>query len=150
MLRLHHVGVLARDVDRSVRFYVEAFGCTPYLEWQVALGTSGQDFPGRGVMLISGDQTRMEIFPALNEGEPPYYPPRGVNHFCFAVADCDAAYARALRAGGSAYRVRRGPVDWDGRPTDMQIGDGVTAQIRIAYLSGPDGEVIELLQEFGP
>jgi catechol 2,3-dioxygenase-like lactoylglutathione lyase family enzyme len=52
-------------------------------------------------------------------------------HFCFRVADVEAAYSRALSAG-AVSRIA---------PMTAQVVDG-----EIAFVTGPNGEVIEFLR----
>ena len=57
-------------------------------------------------------------------------------HYAVRVADTDAAYARAISAGATSVSE---PVS-----VDLQ-GDRVV-KIRIAFIKGLDGEVIEFFQ----
>jgi catechol 2,3-dioxygenase-like lactoylglutathione lyase family enzyme len=146
---LHHVCVFALDIDRSIRFYTAAFGCSHCIEWEEAVTDAGVRFAGRGVMLRAGESTFIEIFPADADAEEQGFPVRGQNHFCFATSDCQAAYRRALAAGARAYapaRVRSRGIGWDGSPVGMTVGGARPTRLVISYLKGPDGEIIELLQ----
>ena len=57
-------------------------------------------------------------------------------HFCLRVTDIEAAYARALAAGGVSRVVPRIAV----------LGQNSLIEVRIAFVTGPEGEVIEFLQ----
>jgi glyoxylase I family protein len=57
-------------------------------------------------------------------------------HFCLRVADTDAAYARAIACGANP-RVE---------PVSRQLSADPLVQVRIAFVTGPNGEVIELMQ----
>ena len=57
-------------------------------------------------------------------------------HFCLRVTDTEAAYAKALAAGAES-RVA---------PRTSTIGQNPLVEVRIAFVTGPDGEVIEFLQ----
>ena len=57
-------------------------------------------------------------------------------HFCLRVADTDAAYARAL-AAGAVSRVE---------PGTRRLGEDPLVEVRIAFVGGPNGEVIEFMQ----
>ena len=56
-------------------------------------------------------------------------------HFYLRVADVDAAYARAVAAGASS-RIAPRVANLAGEPP---------AEVRIAFVTGPNGEVIEFL-----
>jgi catechol 2,3-dioxygenase-like lactoylglutathione lyase family enzyme len=146
LIEIHHVCIFARDIDRTVRFYQAAFGLAPVSEWTVADGADGQRFFGRGLMLSAGHSTFIEVFPATEGEEEQDFPLRGINHLSFGTTDCDDAYARAMAAGGQPYRVMRNGVDWDGRPMSMTVEAIPRITIKIAYMRGPDGEIIELYE----
>ncbi len=122
----HHVALRAHDFEASVKFYREGLGLSEVLAW----GESA----GRAVMLDVGGGSRLEIF-AGGSGSPPAE--GAFLHVAFSTADCDAALARARNAGG---RVTKEPtnVTIEGRPRP--------AVVRIAFCTGPDGEVIEFFQ----
>ena len=57
-------------------------------------------------------------------------------HFCLRAADTDASYARAI-AAGAVSRVA---------PVTRQLSEESRVEVRIAFVTGPNGEVIEFLQ----
>ena len=57
-------------------------------------------------------------------------------HFCLRVADTDLAHARAL-ANGATARVA---------PVSRRLGEDPLVEVRIAFVDGPNGEVIEFMQ----
>ena len=57
-------------------------------------------------------------------------------HFCLRVTDTEVAYARALAAGAES-RVA---------PRTAVLGQNPLIEVRIAFVTGPEGEVIEFLQ----
>jgi glyoxylase I family protein len=133
----HHVAVRAVDFDATVTFYTEGLGCTVHYEFSV---------PGRidrAAFLDAGDGRYIEVFGTGStvqaEGrrrQPGEEPTEGaLLHFCLRVADVDASYARALAAGG-VTRVA---------PRTAALGGEPPAEVRIAFISGPNGEVIEFL-----
>ena len=152
-LRLHHLCIFAEDVDRSIGFYSQAFGAEITSEWNEVIDDTGQCFPGRGVFMRLSANSFIEIFPADPGAPAPDFPVRAYNHMCFASLDCNADYARALAAGADPYapaRAREKGVDWDGTPKTMILADARRSLIRIAYLKGPDGEIIELIETDSP
>lgn len=134
----HHVALRATDFDRTVKFYTEGLGFTVHFEFAV---------PGRidrAAFLDAGDGRYVEIFgpdsTVQSEGrrrEPGEDRTEGaLLHFCLRVADTDAAYARALAAGAQS-RVA---------PRVGQLRSDPPVEVRIAFVTGPEGEVIEFFQ----
>lgn len=133
----HHVAIRAVDFDATVKFYTKGLGCTVHYDFSV---------PGRidrAVFLDAGDGRYIEVFGSgstvQSEGRrrrPGEEPTEGaLLHFCLRVADVDASYARALAAGGVSRAA----------PRTAALGDEPPAEVRIAFISGPNGEVIEFL-----
>jgi catechol 2,3-dioxygenase-like lactoylglutathione lyase family enzyme len=129
----HHVAIRAIDFDATLKFYAEGLGCSVHFEFSV---------PGRidrAAFLDMGDGRYIEVFgPAStvqSEGRrrrPEEEPTEGaLLHFCFRVDDVEAAYSRALTAG-AVSRIA---------PMTAQLVGG-----EIAFVTGPNGEVIEFLR----
>ena len=134
----HHVAIRAVDFDATVRFYTEGLGCTEHFGFSV---------PGRidrAMFLDTGDGRYIEVFGSGStvqaEGRrrrPDEEPTEGaLLHFCLRVADVEASYARALAAGG----VSRIP------PRTAALGGDPPTEVRIAFITGPTGEVIEFMK----
>lgn len=134
----HHVAVRAKDFDATLKFYVEGLGFTVRFPFSV---------PGRidrAAFLDCGDGRYIEVFgqgsAVQSEGrrrEAHEEPTEGaVLHFCLRAADTDASYARAVAAGGVS-RVE---------PVTRRLGEDPLVEVRIAFVTGPNGEVIEFLQ----
>lgn len=123
----HHVAIRARDFDRSVRFYTEAFGFTQALAWGEA--------PKRAVMLDTGDGNYLEIFERPEQQWQDT--DAAILHFALRTDDCDAAIAKARQAGMEVTMEPK-DIDLDAKPQGVPI--------RIAFCKGPDGEVIEFFQ----
>lgn len=119
----HHVSLKVRDYDACVRFYEEGLGFPRVRDWMMG------DDPA--VMLDMGDGGIVEIF---GGGED--LPDGRIGHFALKVDDCDAAYRTAMEAGATS----------DLEPRDVVICDG-TYPIRIAFVRGIAGELIELFEE---
>lgn len=133
----HHVAIRARDFDATLRFYTQGLGCSVHYRFSV---------PGRidrAAFLDIGDGRFIEMFGAgstvQSEGRrrrAEEEPTEGaLLHFCLRVADVEAAYERALAAGGTG----RLP------PRTNRLGGEPPAEVRIAFVTGPNGEVIEFL-----
>lgn len=134
----HHVAIRAVDFDATIRFYTEGLGCSVRYRFSV---------PGRidrAAFLDIGDGRFIEVFGSgstvQSEGRrrrPDEEATEGaLLHFCFRVADVDAAYTRAL-AAGAVSRIA---------PNKRQLGGEPPAEVEIAFITGPNGEVIEFLK----
>lgn len=134
----HHVAVRARDFDATVKFYVEGLGFKVHFPFSV---------PGRidrAAFLDAGDGRFVEVFGqgsnVQSEGrrrEAGEEPTEGaLLHFCLRAADTDASYARAIAAGATS-RVE---------PVTRRLSEDPLVEVRIAFVTGPNGEVIEFLQ----
>ena len=134
----HHVAIRARDFDATIRFYTEGLGC------RVHYGFSVPGRIDRAAFLDVGDGRYIEVFGAgstvQSEGRrrrPEEEATEGaLLHFSLRVTDVEAAYARALVAGATA-RIE---------PRTAQLGGEPPAEVRIAFVTGPNGEVIEFLK----
>ena len=134
----HHVAIRARDFDATLRFYTEGLGCKVKYEFAV---------PGRidrAVFLDVGDGRYLEVFgpgsTVQAEGrrrQPDEEATEGaLLHFCFRTDDVEQAYARALAAGAVSRTA----------PRTVQLGGDPPTEVQIAFVTGPNGEVIELLK----
>src|SRR5579871_722214 len=134
----HHVAIRAVDFDATLTFYTEALGCTVRYRFSV---------PGRidrAAFVDFGDGRFIEVFGSGStvqaEGRrrrPEEEPTEGaLLHFCLRVADVEASYTRALAAGG----VSRVP------PRTAALGGDPPTEVRIAFITGPNGEVIEFMK----
>jgi glyoxylase I family protein len=123
----HHVAIRARDFDRSVAFYRDVFGFTEKVNW-------GEQ-PKRAVMMDTGDGNYLEIFerPTQQWSDSDAC----ILHMALRTSDCDAALERA-RAAGCDVTVEPKDVIMDAKQGKVPV--------RIAFFKGPDGEIIELLQ----
>ena len=134
----HHVAIRAVDFDATIQFYTRGLGCTVHYRFSV---------PGRidrAAFLDTGDGRYIEVFgqgsTVQAEGrrrQPGEEPTEGaLLHFCLRVADVAASYAQALAAGA----VSRIP------PRTARLGEDPPAEVEIAFVTGPNGEVIEFLK----
>lgn len=134
----HHVAIRAVDFDATMRFYTEGLG------FRVHYGFSVPGRIDRAAFLDAGDGRYIEVFgqgsTVQAEGRrrrPDEEPTEGaLLHFCLRVADVDASYERAL-AVGAVSRIA---------PRTAALGGEPPAEVRIAFVTGPNGEVIEFLK----
>ena len=121
----HHLAVSSCDFDKSVKFYTEGLGFTPKARWG--------EGNGRAALLDIGDGSHFEIFANGKPGEP-------VNeklvHFAFKTSDPDGAYKNALAAGAVSHM----------EPKDVAIPSEPPMPVRIAFVKGPDGELLEFFK----
>ena len=122
---IHHVAIKVKDFDRSLAFYTQVLGMAPTISWG--------EGDGRAVMLDCGEGACVEIFAGgkgnLAEG--------AWMHLALKVSDVDGAYAAALKAGCTTHMEPK-DVDIDARPC--------VTPVRIAFVYGPDDEVLEFFQ----
>ena len=130
-MRLHHAGISVPDLDRSLKWYCDALGLRPGFRFEVPpLGLRGAFALGQGdtgVELLEQAGAR----PGTGKTDPPSANAiHGYNHACFQVDDLDTVYARMVELGAVAV--------WDPR-------DSPEPGVRMAYVTDPDGNLIELL-----
>ncbi len=122
----HHIAIRAYDFDKTLAFYNEAMGYERVYGW-------GQ--PGhRAALLGMGDGNYTEVFEGRASGDVPSE--GAILHYAVRVADTDAAYARAIAAGAKSQAA----------PYDVDIQGDRVVHVRIAFIQGLDGEVIEFFQ----
>ncbi len=122
----HHIAIRTSDWDKSIAFYCDGLGFAPKIRWGAA--------PTRAIMLDTGDGNYLEVFereqaPTLT-GEP------NLLHLCFRADDCEAAYQTALAAGATDKTAPLVP----GAFTELGL------KTKIAFVVGPDGEIIEFFE----
>jgi glyoxylase I family protein len=134
----HHVAIRAVDFDESIRFYTEGLGFRVHFPFSV---------PGRidrAAFLDAGDGRFVELFGpgSTVQAEGRRRRPDeertecALLHFCLKVTDTDASYAQAIAAGAGS-RVE---------PRTVRLSEEPLAEVRIAFVTGPNGEVIEFMQ----
>lgn len=123
----HHIALKVRDFDKSVGLYQDTLGLNMALSW-------GEE-KERACMLDMGDGTYIEIFDGGQSNGALQQEP--MIHFAFLTDECDAMYNAALKAGCSSHMA----------PEDLTInGHEKDVPIRIAFVIGYDGELIEFFQ----
>ncbi|MNY15133.1 Glyoxalase-like domain protein [compost metagenome] len=124
----HHVALRANDFDATVKFYTEGLGFVEKNNW----GEGDK----RAVLLDSGDGNYMEVF-AGGSGEP--QPEGYFFHVAFRSDNVDAAVEVAVAAGAIVTVA----------PKDTILGVNPPTPVRIAFVKGLNGEIIEFFQSTG-
>lgn len=120
----HHIGLAAKDPEKSLAFYTEGLGGT--MTFSFPMGDTGKliylvDLGGGAVVEIIPGGTGSE------EADPHW------KHIALNTDDCRAAYDKALKAGAMKRLA----------PEDKMLG---TMAICNAFVQGPDGEQIEFFE----
>ncbi len=122
--RLWYAGIRVRDLDRSLRFYRNAFGMKVRKRGTMPHG-------GKWVQLVgAGSPQKLELnwYPPRSRFHTPYRKGDEMDHLAFVTADVRKAYRELLRKGAKAAV-----------PPEKSEGTEV-------YVKDPDGIWIELLQ----
>ena len=123
-LGFHHIQMKCQDLDASIAFY-NALGITVERSW----GTGEK----RACMLNVGNGNYLELFAGGEKGDKP----EGfVGHFAIQVDDTQAAFDIAMANGAAEVR----PV------TRLDIPSTPALPVILAFVKGPDGEIIEFFQ----
>jgi methylmalonyl-CoA/ethylmalonyl-CoA epimerase len=133
-LRFHHVGIVVKDIERSVEDCVQRFG------YELRSGIIHDpmqtarvqflSFPGEQVFLefVSPDGPDSFLALALKKGG-------GLNHICYSTGDIDEACQQLRNDGLFLVRAPTEAVAFNGR--------------KIAWLMGRGGILVELVER-GP
>lgn len=121
IFRFEHLHLRSSDAVAAAAFYVDTFGARE-------VGREGSPIVTRMILDLCGITLFIEHAPDAN---PPAKPlNRGIEHIGLAVDDIEQAVS-ALKQQGIAFAIDI---------TDVRPG------LRTAFLDGPDGVRIELLQ----
>jgi len=141
--RFSHVGICVTDLERSLRFYRDLLGFAHEHELEVAGEPTDTLLRLRGTQLravfLVRDGVRIELLHFASPAGPParsrpMHEP-GLTHLSFRVADLEATLA-ALRAAGE-------------RVLDDTVLGFPAWQAGAAFVTDPDGQLIELVQRPG-
>lgn len=122
---LHHVSITVKDFDATVELYTKGFGFKPSVSW-------GNADEKRAVMLDMGDGVFLEVFSGGDADQS-----GGLfAHIALASDDTDADFKRALDAGAGVQM----------EPKTVALPTEPPTPVRIAFVTGLDGESIEFFQ----
>jgi catechol 2,3-dioxygenase-like lactoylglutathione lyase family enzyme len=145
MKAVHHVGLVVRDLDRSIYFYHDLLGLpfanepTPWFEGpELAKGVGVPDAKLRQVSMRVGPMSTMELIEydkrADSTGKPVPNNHMGAAHVCFLVDDIRASKAELESKGVEFY-------------SDVNVVDeGPLSGWRWCYFLDPDGLALELIE----
>lgn len=124
-LGLHHIGLYVADMNRSLAFYRDGLGGKIVREFPAA------DRESKIILVELAPGAVVELLPSgkgRTESNIPWA------HLAIRSSDARTDYARALSAGALS---RHAP--WQGFLDDKEVVN--------AFVTGPDGEVIEFFEE---
>ena len=121
---LEYTGIRVRDLARSVRFYTEGLALRLGPKGRMSAGGTWQEL----VDPVSSAVLELNFYP----GEPPYREGDELDHLGFRVDELEATIRR-LEALGARVRI-----------PPFAEGD-----VRLAFVSDPDGVWIELYERRG-
>ena len=121
----HHVAISSADFDRAIKFYVEGLGMRPIAFW----GENEE----RAALLDIGDGSHIEIF---SNGTTDASKNERFVHFAINTTDPDIAFENALSAGAKEKMA----------PFNTDILADPPIPVRIAFVYGPDNEVLEFFK----
>ena len=121
----HHFAISSAHYEESVKFYTEGLGMKIVAEW-------GEN-EGRGILLDIGDGSHVEIFA---NGNTEAQKNEKIVHFAITTTDTDLAFNNAIAAGAREQMP----------PTSLDIPADPPISVRIAFVYGPDNELVEFFK----
>ena len=136
-----HFGICVGDLERSLRFYCEAFGFEKAESHDIGREFARlMDFPDVVLtsQFIRKEATAIEL---LAFAEPAPFGDRerravnqlGLTHLSFRVGDLEATAAKVVELGGAIVETSRTTIDFGETP------------LRFVYCTDPDGVRVELM-----
>jgi len=157
LIKMDHVSITVRDVDRSIKFYSEALGMKLL---RVSMLNPSPETRYKNAYMYSGALT-LEIITAVESAEQAASTQSwqqtlrgrmGITHLGVRVSDLDAAIKKLKAAGaemiGEPFAINQDNFKntYVAKRMDRRISYVKRPGKRIAVFSGPDGEIIELAE----
>jgi lactoylglutathione lyase len=128
MAKMIHTMIRVLDLEKSLKFYREAFQFTP---------SHTLDFPDFSLVYLRNQDNDVEIELTHNKGRTePYTHGTGYGHVAYAVDHLDATHSELTKLGYSPLEIK-----------EFKRGEQLLA--RFFFVVDPDGYKIEVLQKFG-
>lgn len=127
----HHIALNTSDFDKSMKFYTECLGFREYRRWKTADGK-------KTIALVDcGNGNKMEIFSSAAERTTYDEEAGNVIHFAFKVDNAKYWYDKAIAFGCASHM----------EPADKVLPADPPIECVLAFVKGPDGELIEFFEE---
>ena len=127
--KVHHIGVVVRDMDQAMRFYRDTLGL------HVHKGATIQEQGVRAALLTLGDSEIELLQPVVEDtGVARYLEKKGegLHHICFQVDDIERDLDTLKRRGAEMI--------------DLETRIGLAGRICFLHPSATDGALVELCQ----
>jgi len=157
LIKMDHVSITVRNVDRSVKFYSKALGMKLL---RVSLINPSPDVRYKNAYMYSGALT-LEIITAVESAkqsartltwQQTLRGRLGITHLGVRVSDLDSAIKRLEAAGakmiGKPFAINNDNFKntFVAKQMDRRVSYVRRPGKRIAVFAGPDGEIIELAE----
>jgi len=157
LIKMDHVSITVRNVDKSVKFYSKALGMKLL---RVSVINPNPNVKYKNAYMYSGSLT-LEIITATESAVPGAQTRTweqtlrgrlGITHLGVRVSDLDEAIKRLKAAGakmiGEPFAINRDNFrnTFVAKNMDRRVSYVRRPGKRIAVFSGPDGEIIELAE----
>jgi len=145
---LHHVGIIVSDMEKSKTFYSRLLGVSAKTDTTIsgpALWKQTEvDGAAMRIVFLEFDNgsTGLELIEFVNKkGEQANTRQNttGSMHFAFKVGDAKEVYAQMVQEG----------YEFIAEPQHMDQDYGQMKGYTFAYLRGPDGELVEIIENPG-
>ncbi|WP_239618382.1 VOC family protein [Cohnella mopanensis] len=125
---IHHVCLKTRDIEGTVKFYIEGLGARFVVEW----GKDGAE--DHAVLVDLGDGDFLEIYETKREFVDGMW-----EHLAVRTMDIEESVRRAVAAGATPLGVPR--------HSNIPARSGEIVSLSFSYVRAPGGELVEFIQD---